>query len=117
MAHDQTAERLRCKICERTWPWAFRATITKQRRCTGNPTELRERLKRKEAKLKAWLTSNRTTHRLEYSAIMGKWHCAQCWKSGSTVWNVNREHAGYNKDFVKLATTACEWHADREGIT
>ena len=27
MAYDQTAERLRCKICERTWPWAFRATI------------------------------------------------------------------------------------------
>ena len=87
------------------------------RRCTGDPKERRDRLKREEVKLKAWLNDNRTTHRLEYGAIMGKWHCVQCWKSSSTVWNVNREHAGYNKDFVKLAMTACEWHADREGIT
>ena len=76
-----------------------------------------EEAKREETKLKARLSDNRTTHRLEYSAIMGMWHCVQCWKRDSTVWNVNREHAGYNKDFVKLATTACEWHADREGIT
>ena len=74
MAYDQAAERLRCKIFERSGAFAegrgssersrraFRATITKQRRCTGDPKERRERLKREEAKLRAWLNGNRTTH-------------------------------------------------------
>ena len=77
----------------------------------------REKLEREATKLEEWLKEHKTTHRLAYSAIMGKWHCEQCWQSGSTVWNVNREHKGYNKDFIKLATTACEWHAALEGIT
>ena len=117
VAYDESAERLYCTRCERTWPWAFRATITKQRLCTGDPKERREKLAREVTKLEEWLKEHKTTHSLAYSAIMGKWHCEQCWQSGSTVWNVNREHKGYNKDFIKLATTACEWHAAREGIT
>ena len=59
MAYDHTAERLHSKTCERTWPWAFRATITKQKVCTGDPKERRECLKREEAKPKAWLSANR----------------------------------------------------------
>ena len=94
IAYDDSAERLHCTRCERTWPWAFRATITKQRQCTGDPTERRERLTREAEKLGEWLKANKTTHRLAYSSIMGKWHCEQCWQSGSTVWNVNREHQG-----------------------
>ena len=116
-AFDDTAERLRCKKCERTWPWVFRATIKHQRKCTGNPAERRTLLQRETAKLKEWLKANKTAHKLEYSAIMGKWHCSQCRQSGGTVWNVNRDHVGYNKRFLQIAATACERHADQEGIT